>query len=165
MSDPLRIRLLLLLASLALLSSAQPSRAQMTPVADYRELLAHVTDYFGMSEQLEEHPLSPFEAWPDKSLYALVEPPDNAQSDAFAYQVSQFFPAAISGSGNTFGTQYYPSGSYGAASIAHFQFSLDAPVDYFLDGWVQEGDWAGTAEVYLKNRATSEYIYDLDTTG
>jgi hypothetical protein len=127
----------LLFTALALLLAGGRAAAQMTPVADLRELAAHA--HFGSaSEGNGLNPpgfFAPFQTYID----AFAET-DDGFAEGFAFQTSQFYAAGINASGSTSGgTQGPGGGTYDAESLAGFHVRMDTCVEYFLDATVEPG--------------------------
>lgn len=120
---------------LALFSTAV-SHAQMIPVADERVVSAHA-HYEGVSDGDTQRPAY-FVSW--NAQLGKTASTDNGFADAGAFQISEFFPAAIYASGGASGEwQGTSSGTYDALSYFHMRFRVNNCITYALDATVEPG--------------------------
>jgi len=137
------VRLVMLLAPSLL--SAGIACAQMTPLVDSRVLQADVW-WLGQHLPMEDFPDPPFSSYNRWIRPELIDPdlendPDLGSCDAFAFQVSEFFPGAIYMSGTTQGRWFITPGRWSAVSSARFEFRVDSCIVYDLRATVLPGDW------------------------
>jgi hypothetical protein len=142
--------------------------AQMTPLIDNRQTFAEAS-LLGNTVTLAEQPAAPF-AYFESYLDALAENPDpngGGSCQAFAFQISQFFPAGISMSGGTSGSFSVHEGQYSGHSLASFRFRVDTCVQYQLDAWLDYGDFPlpSAGHVQLTGPTLQTMYHDLTSTG
>ena len=137
--------------ALGILVAAKPSPAQMIPLEDIGQTEAW-PQYQGVDGPQQIHyPPVPFAYWEDPNSSTAVklepcqDPPTEqcvvGQCDAFAYAITQFFPAGIQFSGTTSASWGVPpSGFWLVNSTSGYQFRLDQAVDYDLFMDVDQGD-------------------------
>ena len=126
------------------------AHAQMIPLQDHRSNFA-MASYQGVLDSTTAIP-TPFAYWEDyrTALAEKYEPCENPPPDfclvgsaeAFAFQISQFYPAGIQFSGGTSGGWGIPpEGSCAFTSNAAFTFRVDHTFDYNLFAEMDAGDW------------------------
>jgi len=138
-------------SALFLILTAASSRAQMTPLQDQRQDHAQ-SRYQDVERSLTNTPPTAYAYWED-TTFAVAEkyvacenpPPDLClvgSASAFAYQISQFYPAGIQLIGSTSGSWGIPpDGDYSFVSNAGFMFRIDYTVAYDLFVDIDPGDW------------------------
>ncbi|HET9250478.1 MAG TPA: FlgD immunoglobulin-like domain containing protein [Candidatus Eisenbacteria bacterium] len=94
-------------------------------------------------EDFPNPPFSPYNRWirPELVDPDLENEPDLGSCDAFAFQVSEFFPGAIYMSGTTEGRWFITPGRWSTVSSARFEFRTDSCIVYDLSATVLPGDW------------------------
>src|SRR5688572_20945050 len=127
-----------LAAGLALVLGTAPARAQMIPVADFREVGAYAK-FGGIEEGPTEIAPAAFGGF-DEFLYRFAQyPPPNppnpsGHTEATAYQNSLFFPAGIFAAGAASGGwQGEFTGTYWAYSNFWLHFRTTYCIEYQLD--------------------------------
>jgi hypothetical protein len=83
-----------------------------------------------------------------------------------AYQIGQFFPAAIQFSGTVSGSwDGKPSGLYSASSYCGFKFRLDTPVDYDLFVAIDPGErpLGGAVRLYAYTSGGTVIVYEFSS--
>jgi len=158
-----------LLAVLGLPGVPQMSAAQMTPLKDTRYTEAQA-EMFGNVQHDKITPTAPFDLF-DSTINMLAENPDPNDAgscSADAFQFSQFFPAAIYGSGGTSGGWDVYDSPYSAASLCSIRFRLDQCAQFQLDAWVDDpGDFPffPTGYVLLHGPTFATMYHELRETG
>ena len=137
-------------AGLGVVLATAPARAQMIPVADYREIGVYAK--FGSMEAgpTELVPAAPFGGF-DEFIERIAEyppptPPNpGGLTEATAYQNSLFFPAGIFASGTSQGGwQGELTGTYWAYSLFWLHFRTTDCLEYTMDVTVKAGDPGST---------------------
>lgn len=149
-------------AALALLLSAAPAAAQMTPLADGRYVSAGAACAGVVDGPFALSPPAAFAYW-NGYADALAEGPLAGSAAATGWQVSEFFAAGIYGAGSAGGSWNVTSGSYEAASHADFVFRVNQTLRYTLDIDIDPGD-GGTGGIRLEHSA-SPITYESETSG
>jgi len=151
------------LAVLAVLVVAAPAFAQMIPIQDGRELIAHA-HYGGQNDSQTAYPPG-FFATRNLLLTASAETL-TGEGLANAFQISEFFPAGIYFSGTVNGGwSGAPSATYDALSNAYFRVRIDTCVQYSFFGEVGPGDVPNSAWVEARGPSgVLIHVEDRDST-
>ncbi|MGH7682288.1 MAG: hypothetical protein ACRENN_09925, partial [Candidatus Eiseniibacteriota bacterium] len=156
MNSPLAAKLVALFVASAATFAPVLAQAQMIPLSDDRVNSAEA-HAFGLTKSSISRPSAPFAFFQVFDTVTVENPDPEAGgfSSAEAFQVSQFFPAGISMSGNTSGTRWTDTvGDYTAQSYALFHVRVDTCIEYQLDAWFTPGD-LGTGEIVVGAHATT----------
>ena len=164
------------LLSLWILLISGTAHGQMVPLEDLRRNTVDAI-YYDAEDWQDHHSPVPFAYWEDFCVGHAQEfepcdppmpPPDDlclkGQTFGNAYQISQFFPAAIQFSVASSGSwDGVPAGLYSAGSYVGFKFRLDYPVDYDIFVGFDGGDnpTGGSVNLWAYYSTGSTFIYSL----
>jgi hypothetical protein len=165
------------LLPLCVLLIAGGARAQMIPLEDLRRDGVDAF-YYDVEVYQDHHPPVPFGYWEDFCVanpveYEPCDPPQDppnqcikGQTFGNAYQIGQFFPAAIQFSGTVSGSwDGVPAGLYSTSSYCAFKFRLDNPVDYdfFVDMDPGDAPLGGAVRLYAYTSGGTTMLYEFSS--